>query len=127
MKNASARFERLGAFMAVGYGKAIALAAAERGFDHVAEPRGVDHHVAETTGREALEVILDQTFAADAQQRLRFAIGERAHAFAAPRGEDHRLHLCFRFARRFGRAFTRVFLCTYFLLGATRRRTTRRF
>src|SRR4051812_22407556 len=92
MENAAAGFERVGPLVAVRYGKAVPLAAAERRFDHVPEPRGVDHHFAEATGRQAFEVIFDEPLAADAQQRFRLAIGERTHAFAAPGGEDHRLH-----------------------------------
>ena len=36
LKDAAAGFERLGALVAVGYGKPETRAVAERGFDHVA-------------------------------------------------------------------------------------------
>src|SRR4051812_16497200 len=103
MENAAAGFEGFGPLVAVGYGKAVALAATERGFDQVAEPGGVDDDVAEAPGREPFEMPFDEAFAADAQQWFGQGVGQRPHAFAATRGEDHHLHLrhlCLRFARR---------------------------
>ena len=44
-------------------------------------------------GGQPFEVVFDEPLAADAQQRFGLAIGQRAHAFAASRGEHHGLHL----------------------------------
>ena len=97
MKNAPAGFERLGALMAVRYGKPELPRRCR------APPRScrLTSAVLMTTsrkpaGREPLEVIFDEPLATHAQQWFGLRVGQRAHAFAASRGEHHGLHLCLR-------------------------------
>jgi len=81
---------------------AEALAPAQRATDQLALPGEVDDDLGDARARQRFEVILDERFAADFEQRLRLRIGERAHAFAAPRGQDHGAHSASR-ARGFER------------------------
>ncbi len=63
--------------------------------------RDVDHEIDEARAREALDQVHDERPAAGLEQRLGYAIGERAHALAAARGQDHRLHAVARWIDSF--------------------------
>jgi hypothetical protein len=53
---------------------------------------GVDHQIGDARRPQGVEVVDDQRFASDQQQRLGGMIGQRAHPFTAPSGKNHRLH-----------------------------------
>src|SRR5688572_10349487 len=108
--NAATGFQRLGTLVAVRYGKPVTCAVTQRGFDQVAEPGGVDHDLVKARASQALQVVFDETPATHTQQRLRLAIRERPHAFAATRGEHHGPHLCDRRTRRRFRSGARAVL-----------------
>src|SRR5690349_12466607 len=90
MLDAAAGFERLLAFVAVANANIPSRTIAERGRKLLCEMRRVDDDIAHADRRELFQMMLDQHLAADAQQRLRRHVAQRAHAFAAAGGEDHR-------------------------------------
>src|SRR5690242_3505437 len=57
-----------------------------------AEPGEVDDDLADAGAHECREMPGDERTSAHLQQRLRYRIGERTHALAAARREQHRLH-----------------------------------
>jgi hypothetical protein len=69
---------------------AVLASVAEHVDEHVREMRRVDRDVAVARARERLDLVDDERLAGDLQQRLGQRVGERAHAIAAARGEDHR-------------------------------------
>ena len=89
--DAAGGLQRLG-FGRVADRHAEQLAVAERAFDHLAEVGVVDHQFGEAGGAQPFDVPDDQRLAAGRQQRLGVGVGQRAHAFAAPGGQDHRAH-----------------------------------
>jgi hypothetical protein len=85
------RAERLGALVAVADRDAVRGPVAERLAQARAVPGEVDDHVAHAEPGERCEVIVDQPVTADLEHRLRQLLGQRPHALAAARGQDHRL------------------------------------
>ncbi|MPN56169.1 hypothetical protein SDC9_203855 [bioreactor metagenome] len=52
----------------------------------------IDHQLGDARVTKVLDVPDDQRLAADLEQGFRAVVGQRAHALAAPGGEDHGLH-----------------------------------
>src|SRR5262249_33510539 len=92
VEDPASRLERRGALIAVDDVHAVADAVAERGPDPVAEPGKIDDDVMDPGLRQRFEVIADEGFAGDLQQRLRPRARQGPHALAAPRGQEHGLH-----------------------------------
>ena len=65
-----------------------ACAVAQRRFELLFQPGGVDHHLAHPGGRQGLQVPFDQPLSAHAQQRLGGVVGQRAHPLAPTGGQD---------------------------------------
>jgi hypothetical protein len=91
-QDAAAGFERALRLLAETDLHAEALAATQCAADELALPREIDDDAFDARARQCLEVILDERLAADFQQRLRPRVGQRAHPFAAPGGQDHGAH-----------------------------------
>src|SRR5882762_8344458 len=89
--NSARGLERLG-FARVADRDAGAASIAERGFDHVAEMRVIDHDLANSRARDRLDQPGDQRFAPHFEEHLGDRVGEGPHALAASRGKYHCFH-----------------------------------
>ncbi len=95
----AAGFEGLG-FPGVVNGQVEGAAVPGELFDLLAEVGGVDDHLPDAGAAEGFQVILQQGLAAHFQQGLGRVVGQRAHALAQPRGENHGFHAAASPARR---------------------------
>src|SRR5690606_23171126 len=84
-------FQRAG-FRGVVEPDAPAFAITELGGKLFAQPGVVDHNVLDARFGQLFNMPDDQRLAADAQQWLGCVVGQRAHAFAAPRRKNHGPH-----------------------------------
>jgi hypothetical protein len=92
IEDAAAGFQRHCAFVDEVQTQAPAITIAQCRFELIAQPRRVDHHVAEACRRQPLKMPHDERFATGDQQRLGRGERERTHAFALAGTEDDRLH-----------------------------------
>ncbi|KZC36830.1 UNVERIFIED_ORG: hypothetical protein RHOFW104R5_25530 [Rhodanobacter sp. FW104-R5] len=91
VEHAAAGFQRQRPLVGVADAQAPARAVAQRVGKLFGEVRGVDHHVVHAGRGQLFQVPRDQRLAPHRQQRLRRAVGQRAHAFAQAGGEDQRV------------------------------------
>src|SRR5690349_7384587 len=91
--NASSRFERLG-LVRVADPNAPTHTFTECAHDAITQMGNVDHYLSKSTARERLDRPHDERLAACGKQWLWSRVGQRTHALATPRCENHRLHNC---------------------------------
>ncbi len=89
--DAASRLQRA-RFARVVQARAILAAVAQRLLDQVAQVGVVDDDLGDAGADQVEDVPDDQRPAAHFEQRLGAGVGQRAHTFAAPGGEDHGFH-----------------------------------
>src|SRR5450755_3855244 len=110
IENAAAGLQSLRAFIRIADAHAVAAAVPQCRAQTLTQPGKIDDDVAQARPRERLQVIRNQRPAGDRQERLRHAVGERAHALTATGCQDEGLHAraaaaaTFAFARASPRA-----------------------
>src|SRR5690606_27536121 len=62
------------------------------GFDHLAEPGGIDHDLSNSRLHQIFNMVLNNGFTADLKQRLGGGFGEGAEALAKACRQDHCFH-----------------------------------
>jgi hypothetical protein len=89
VEHAAAGFQRHRAFVEIVDFQVPAASIAKGLREPAGQVGNVDHHLDYADCGQLLQVPLDEVLAADLEQWLGYLVGERAHAFASPRGKDH--------------------------------------
>ena len=92
LEDAAAGFQRVRRFRGPGDADSPSAAIAQRRRQLFPQMAGVDHQIGDAGRPQGLEMVDDQRLTGHRQQGFGRVVGQRPHAFAAPGGQDHRLH-----------------------------------